>query len=120
MEFSRAQRVAEEMKKEIARIIQDELKDPRVGFVSITGVKVSNDLRHAKIYVSIFGNKEEETKSLEVLKKAKGFIRKEIGKQIKLRYTPEIVFLSDHSIAYSDKITRLLTEVKSIPGKEEK
>jgi len=107
----RASRVAEQMKKEISQIIREELKDPRVGFVTVTAVEVSNDLRYAKIYVSILAEKEEETKTLEVLNKAKGFIRSEIGKRIRLRFTPEIIFKLDKSLERGARITKLLTQV---------
>ncbi len=120
MEYSRALRVGEEMKKEVSRIIRDELKDPRIGFVSVTGVRVSNDLRHAKVFVSVYGDSEEENTSLDALKNAAGFIRREIGKRISLRHTPEIVFESDDSIAHSEKIKKLLSKVKVETEREEK
>lgn len=104
-------RVAEEMKKEIADILRNEVKDPRVGFVTITSVELSTDLRTAKIFVSIFGDKEEQRKCLEALHKATGFVRREIGRRIKLRHIPELVFKFDSSIEHGDKIARLLSKI---------
>jgi len=107
----RASRVAEQMKKEVSQIIQEELKDPRVGFVTVTGVDISNDLRYAKIYISILSSGEEETETLEVLNNAKGFIRSEIGKRIRLRFTPEITFKLDKSLERGAYINKLITQV---------
>lgn len=103
--------MGEQMKKEIAQILRDELKDPRVGFVTVTSVEVSGDLRHAKVFVSVLGDEEAKKQSLEGLQKATGFIRREVGQRIQLRYTPEIVFKFDASIEHGDKIARLLSQV---------
>ncbi|KUK10529.1 MAG: Ribosome-binding factor A [Clostridia bacterium 41_269] len=111
MNSYRASRVAEQMKKEVSQIIQEELKDPRIGFVTVTGVDISNDLRHAKIYISILSSGEEETKTMEALNNAKGFIRSEIGKRIRLRFTPEIIFKLDKSLERGAYINRLITQV---------
>lgn len=107
----RAERVAEQMKKDIAEIIKEDIKDPRVGFVSVTRVEVSSDLRHARVYVSIFGDEQAQKECLEALGGASGFIRKEIGRRIKLKCTPEIVFRIDHSIEHGARIHELLTKV---------
>jgi ribosome-binding factor A len=104
-------RVAEEMKKEIADILQHELKDPRIGFVTITSVELSTDLRNAKVFVSIFGDEEKRHQCLEALNKATGFVRRAIGQRIKLRHTPDLVFKFDSSIEHGDKIARLLSKV---------
>jgi ribosome-binding factor A len=110
----RSQRVAEEIKKEIARILKHELKDPRIGFASITSAEVSGDLRSAKIYVSILGDAEAQRQTMEALNKANGFIRREIGKRVLLRYTPELIFKFDRSIEHGAKIAKLLTEIKEV------
>ena len=112
----RAQRVSEQLKKEVSSIIMDEIKDPRIGFVTVTSVEASNDLRHAKVYVSIYGDEIQKDESLEGLKKATGFVRREIGKRIKLRYTPEIEFKFDNSIEYGDKINKLISKMKNNPS----
>ncbi|KKM11902.1 ribosome-binding factor A [Clostridiales bacterium PH28_bin88] len=111
MVSQRVHRVGEQMKKEIAQILRDELKDPRVGFVTVTSVEVSGDLRHAKVFVSVLGDEDAKKQSLEGLQKATGFIRREVGQRIQLRYTPEIVFKFDASIEHGDKIARLLSQV---------
>lgn len=104
-------RLSEEFKKEISTIIKDEVKDPRVGFVSVVNAQVSADLRHAKVFISVLGDETAVKESVEALKKASGFIRREIAKKIDLRYTPEIEFIYDDSIVHGAKIARLLHEV---------
>lgn len=108
----RVSRVGEQIKKELGEILQRELKDPRIGFVTVTGVEMTGDLSIANVYVSIFGKDEEKQASLAGLEKAKGFIRSEIGKRIKMRHTPEINFHLDVSLEHSEHISRLLHEVK--------
>ena len=106
----RVQRVREEIKKEVSDIIR-EMKDPRIGFVSVVDVEVSNDLRHAKIFVSVFGDESEKKQSLAGLEAATGFIRTEIGRRIRLRHTPEILFRLDSSIERGARINQLLNEI---------
>lgn len=107
----RANRVGEQIKKEISDIIMRELKDPRISFVTVTGVDVTGDLQQAKIYISVLGSDEEKEATLQGLSKASGFIRSEIGKRIRLRKTPEISFHFDESIEYGNRIEQLLSEV---------
>lgn len=111
-------RIAEQIKKEVARILKTELKDPRVGFVSVTEVELSRDLRYAKVYVSIYGDNEAQKEAMEGLARATSFIRREIGQQLSLRYVPEITFKLDASIAQGIRISRLLRDVS--PGAERK
>ncbi|MBM7854440.1 ribosome-binding factor A [Desulfohalotomaculum tongense] len=106
-------RLAEEIKREISSIIRQELKDPRIGFVSITAVEVSGDLRHAKIYVSVLGDEKQAQDTLAVLKKAQGFVRTMLGRKIKLRYTPELHFELDNSISHGVNIMKKLKEIQS-------
>lgn len=108
----RVNRVAEQMKKELGDIIGQRLKDPRIGFVTVTDVEVTGDLQQATIYISVLGKDSEKEASLEGLKKAKGFIRSEIGKRIRLRKTPKIDFAFDESVAYGNRIESLLRDVK--------
>jgi len=111
--FQRSERVAEEMKREIAKILHDELKDPRLGrFVTITKVEVTRDLRYAKVFVSVYGDDQQKKQSIEALNNASGFVRREIGRRIKLRYTPEILFSLDDSIEHGARISQLLNKVK--------
>ncbi|GGA15877.1 30S ribosome-binding factor RbfA [Psychrobacillus lasiicapitis] len=105
----RANRVAEQMKKELGDIIGRKLKDPRIGFVTVTDVAVTGDLQQATIYVTVLdGNKDDTLKALE---KAKGFIRSEIGQRIRLRITPELLFEFDESAAYGNRIDDLLRQI---------
>lgn len=109
----RGGRINEEFKREISNLIQNEIKDPRItAMISVTDVKVTKDLRYAKVYVSIFCNGEEEKKNnLDALKGASGFIRKEVGHRINLRHTPEILFEIDDSINYGMHIDKLIQKV---------
>ncbi|MGI6706907.1 MAG: 30S ribosome-binding factor RbfA [Clostridia bacterium] len=112
MNYTRTDRVSEEIKKEVSNIIRDELKDPRIASInSITKVHVTKDLRHAKIYISVLGESEEQKATIDALNHAAGFIRKELGRRIRIRYTPEILFLLDASIAYSVHISKLIDDV---------
>lgn len=113
MEFSRSDRVAEEIKKATSEIIANELKDPRItGLVSVTAVDVTKDLRNAKIYVSIFGDELVKQESFKGLKSSEQFVRWEIGKRVVLKYLPEITFVLDESIENGFRIYKLLEEVK--------
>lgn len=112
MGMNRANRVAEEIKREIAQMLREEIKDPRVGFVTLTGVDVTSDLRYAKVFFSVYGSDEEKEQTMAVLQKAQGYIRSELGKRLRLRYTPELSFKFDDSILYGAKIMELLETVK--------
>lgn len=106
---NRNTRISEEIKKELSDIISTDLKDPRLPkMVSITNVDVTKDLRYAKIYVSVLGNDEEKKNAIIGLKSAAGFIRREIGQRIQLRYTPEFIFEIDNSIERGIYMTKLI------------
>lgn len=107
----RVNRVAEQMKKELGDIIIRKVKDPRIGFVTVTDVEVTGDLQNATIFISVLGSEAEKAATLEGLDKAKGFIRTEIGQRIRFRKVPEIEFSFDESIAYGNRIQTLLTQV---------
>lgn len=107
----RANRVAEQMKKDLGDIISQKVKDPRIGFLTITDVDVTNDLQQAKVYVSVLGEEEEKEQTLLALDKASGFIRSEIGKRIRLKKTPEISFLFDEAFEYGSKIDAILRDL---------
>lgn len=109
----RAFRLAESIKAEVSKIIREDIKDPRLGFVTVTDVEVAEDLRHAKIFVSILGNEEEIKSSMDVLNKAAGYMRSELGKIISIRYFPEITFKYDQSIEHGAHISKLLREVSA-------
>lgn len=106
------ERVAQEIKREISNILARELRDPRLGFVTITYVELSADLKNAKVHYSVLGSKKDEDSSQVALKKATGYIRKLIGQRLNLRFNPEIIFRFDKSIAYSIKIEEVLREIK--------
>ena len=110
----RGGRINEEVKREISNIIRNEIKDPRLtAMVSVTDVKVTKDLRYAKVFVSIFGKDDEEKNNTFIaLKNASGYIRKEIGQRINLRYNPQIKFEIDDSINYGMHIEELIQKVK--------
>ncbi len=107
----RAEKLREFVKEEVSEIIQRELKDPRIGFVSITDVEVSADLRHARVFVSVLGDAEAKTKTMAGLNSARGFIRGELGKRMQVRYTPELHFRLDESIERGTRVVSLLREV---------
>ena len=123
MSYPREKRLAEEIKKIVSNIIRDELRDPRVSsMTSIIEVDLTRDLRYVYIYVSILGDDEEKKETMEGLTRASGFIRREIGKNIKARYTPEVIFKLDNSIERGIHMYNMITKVskqeKSIPDKE--
>ncbi|MCS0673122.1 ribosome-binding factor A [Cytobacillus firmus] len=108
----RANRVGEQMKKELGEIIGRKIKDPRVGFVTVTDVQVTGDLQQATVFISVLGDEEQRENTLRGLAKAKGFIRSEIGQRIRLRKTPEILFEFDESIDYGNRIESLLHQIQ--------
>lgn len=108
----RAQRLSEEIKREVSDILRNGVKDPRVNpLISITQVHVSRDLSYARIYVSLFGSEKEKKDALEGLERARGFVRRELGGRLKLRNVPEVSFLVDDSIEYGSHINQLLKKV---------
>ena len=112
MSNKRAIRVGELLKEEISQIVLREMKDPRIGFVSVTDVEVSGDLRHAKVFISVYGSDEEKKETLEGLQQAKGFVRKLVGERIKIHHTPEIIFRYDDSIENGVHISEIIKDLK--------
>ena len=115
MSSHRASRLAEEIKRELAQILREEMKDPGIGFASITRVEVSSDLRYAKIFVSVLGPEPEPQKTIGALQRATGFIRSEISRRIRLRYMPELTFKLDQSIEQGVRIAKLIDQVREEP-----
>lgn len=108
----RLNRIAEEMKKEISSIIQNDIKDPRLpSLVSVMTVNVTKDLKFAKVFISVFGNDEEKKNAISALKSAAGFIRRELGHRVQMRYTPELHFALDTSIEHGAYMSKLINEV---------
>lgn len=108
----RIEKIQELMKQEMSQIILQELKDPRIGFVTVTQVEITRDLSIAKVYVSIMGNEEQIAKCWAGLNSSLGFVRREIGQRIRLRMVPEIKFVLDKSLDYSDHIQKLLLQIE--------
>lgn len=104
------------LREEISVLMQRELKDPRLGFVTITGAIVTPDLRHAKIFVSVMGTVEEMSHSLEALNRARGFLRTELGKRARLKTVPELRFFEDETNQTGSRIFQLLEEAKETDG----
>ncbi|EJF1309690.1 30S ribosome-binding factor RbfA [Staphylococcus pseudintermedius] len=107
----RAERVGEQMKKELMDIINNKLKDPRVGFLTITDVQPTNDLSLAKVYLTVLGSDKERKNTFKGLEKAKGFIKSEIGQRMRLRIVPDLQFEYDESIEYGNRIERLIQDL---------
>jgi len=112
MEGKRSEKVADLIHKEISEMLIRTIKDPRIGFVTITRVAVSEDYRSAKVYFSVPGTAVERQKSIEGLNSATGYVRKELGRRIRLRYTPEIIFKFDPSIEYAIHIGEVIRHIK--------
>lgn len=107
----RRQRLGDQLRAELAQIILRELKDPRLGFVTVTEVRMSGDLKHARVYVSVYGTEGEESKSLEALDNAAGFLKRVIGERLRLRYVPELRFVLDDTLKRSARIDALLDDL---------
>jgi ribosome-binding factor A len=110
----RKDKVQDAIQKEVSDIIRNELKDPRLGFITITSVEVTDDLRNAKIFFSVLGKEEDFKKSADALKSAQGYIRKLLAQRIQLRFVPEIMFRVDNSSVYSVRIEEVLNEIKKL------
>ena len=109
----RVARVSEMIKREVSKMLMHDIKDDRVGagMVSVTDVNVSGDLQHAKIFVSIYGSQEAKAETMAGLKAATGFVRSELGHRVRLRRTPEVVFLEDDSLERGDRVLSLLNRI---------
>ncbi|MDY0269827.1 ribosome-binding factor A [Trichloromonas sp.] len=113
MEFQRSHRVAEQIHKEVSALLIKGLKDPRIGFVTITAVEVTPDLHLARIYFSAIGSDVEVKNTEKGLKSSVPYLRRELGKRLRMRYVPDLLFLFDHSLAYGNRIDTLLRQVSS-------
>ena len=109
----RVSRVAEQIKREIGQMLIQDIKDDRVGagMVSVTDVDVSGDLQHAKIFVSIYGTDEAKAETMAGLKAATGYVRRELGHRVRLRRTPEVIFLEDRSIERGNRVLSLINKI---------
>jgi len=113
----RSEKVEQFIKEELSEILRREVNDPRIGFVSVTDVELSVDLRHARVFVSVLGDKDAKTATMAGLESAMGYIRRELGQRLQMRYTPDITFKLDESIERGSRIMKLLGEVtKDVPN----
>jgi ribosome-binding factor A len=109
--YKRSTRLGELLLAEISDLVVRHLKDPRLGFVTFTRVELSDDLRHAKVFASILGSEPEKARTLQGLASATGYIRRHLGRILRLRYTPELTFLIDESMEHGAKIAQLLRQL---------
>lgn len=109
--YKRSQRVGDLLREEISEIIMNRLKDPRIGFITVTGATMTEDLKIARVYISVL-KREDTQKTLDILNGAAGFIRRETARNVKLKFIPQLEFYEDTSIAYGEKIDSLLKQVK--------
>lgn len=107
--YKRSQRVQELLLEEISKLIQHGLKDPRIGFVTVTRIELSENLKHAKVHFSILGSEQEKEDSLEGLNSAKGYIRSCLGKNLYLKFVPELDFRLDENADHVEKITKIIS-----------
>jgi ribosome-binding factor A len=119
LEGKRSERVADLILKEISEMLVRSIKDPRIGFVTITRVTVSDDIRLAKVYFSVTGNQAERERSLTGLNSARGFVRKELGRRMRLKHTPDITFHFDPSIEYAIHIAEVIQQLHREEGEDE-
>jgi ribosome-binding factor A len=115
----RQEKLGEQIAVEISDLLRTRVKDPRVGFASITRVEVSGDLRHAKIYVSVLGEPEEKKNTIEALHHATGFLRHELAGRLTVRFMPEILFKLDNSIEQGAHILNLIRQLEEQEKREE-
>lgn len=121
MKDRRAARLGEEIREQVAELIAKKLKDPRIGFVTVTRVELTSDQRLARILVGVLGEEADRKKTLEGLRQAAGFVRRELAQRMRLRFVPDVVFEYDRGIEATDRVARLLAEAQasSRPSEDE-
>lgn len=110
-DFSRSQRVVEQIQRELAELIRTEVKDPRVGFITLTGVEITPDYAHAKVFFTSMTGEESVPGILVGLRRASGFLRRELGRKVRIHTTPELHFVYDRSVEEGSRMSRLIDEV---------
>ncbi len=105
----RSERLAGEIRDEVARMVASELKDPRLGFITVTRVELTQDLRYARVYVGVLGE-DASGETLAILRKAAGFVKREIGRRLRVRFAPEIDFRYDRGLEATERVARVLAE----------
>jgi ribosome-binding factor A len=113
LEFQRSHRVGEQIHKEISALLLKGLKDPRIGFVTITGVEVTPDLHLARVYFTVIGDQAAQKNTEKGLNHSIPFIRRELGRRMRMRYVPDLIFLFDTSLEYGNRIESLIQEIHS-------
>jgi ribosome-binding factor A len=116
---SRQQRVGDLLRAEISEIVRTKMRDPRVGFLTVTDVSVSRDLRHASVFVSVLGEESEGLAVLGVLNRAAGFVRCELGTRVDLRHVPELRFKMDNSAQHAVRIAKVLKDILDTESEED-
>ncbi|MFH1278658.1 MAG: 30S ribosome-binding factor RbfA [Candidatus Eisenbacteria bacterium] len=111
MAYRRSDRVSVLLLQEVVEFVRRDLKDPNLGFVTFTGVDLTDDLRHAKVYIVVRGGEEEKKRAFEILAAAAGRMRKRLGRNLKIRYAPTLTFLEDSSFDNAERIQRLLDRI---------
>lgn len=115
----RVERLQDQIKKVVSQVIQKKLSDPNIGFVTVTDVEVTRDLKHAKIFYSVYGDTRSKQDTAKALKKARGFILRELAREIRIRKIPEIVFAPDNSVERGLRIQELLKQIESDSDSEQ-
>jgi len=112
LNYKRAERIGDQIRAEVADLLVRKIKDPRIGFVTVTTVEVTDDLKQAKVFVSILGEAPQQKKTLQGLSRASGFIRTELGKRLRLKFLPQLSFHLDESAQKAAHVLQLLEEIK--------
>jgi ribosome-binding factor A len=115
----RSERMGEEIREEVAKILAEGLKDPRIGFVTITRVDLTADLRNARVYFGVLGDPGQREKTLAGLRQAAGFVRRELGRRLRARHTPELEFKYDGGLDATDRVAKLLDETRAQPTSDD-
>jgi len=117
-DFSRTRRVSEQIQREMAQLVQQEIKDPRLGLVTISAVKLSRDMSHANIFFTVLNEEQSVEDTLKVLEGAAGFLRHELAKRMQLRIVPHIHFKYDESISYGNELSSLINKAMGMENPE--
>jgi ribosome-binding factor A len=112
LEYSRGQRVADQIQRQLAQLIQQEVRDPRIGMVTLTAVEINRELDHAHIYVTVLGDQNDIDLALTGLKQASGYLRSKLASRLKLRTTPQLRFVFDKSLQEGNRLTALIDSTK--------
>jgi ribosome-binding factor A len=112
----RPEKVREFIREQVSDILHHQVKDPRIGFVSVTEVEVSPDLRHARVFVSVLGDEQAKAQTMAGLHSAAGFVRGELGRRLQMRFVPEITFRLDDSIERGTRVVSLIRQVTEVPS----